>query len=81
MNVTTTKDLAAIAPAVGGAIDSLCAPERFQPQKLQAGGCRSPEVTVKLVPAECLVAPTTGEVTCRPAYLMLEQRPAECFLP
>jgi hypothetical protein len=81
MNATTTKDLAAIAPAVGGALNQLCAPETFVPQQLVAGGCKSPEVELRMVPAECLLTPSTGELVCRPAYLMLEQRPAECSLP
>ena len=81
LNASTTGDLAALAPAVGGALDQLCSPERFTPQQLVGGGCKSPEVELRLVPAECLMTPSTGEVVCRPAYLLLEQRPAECFLP
>lgn len=81
LNASTTGDLAALAPAVGGALDQLCSPERFTPQQLVGGGCKSPEVELRMVPAECLMTPSTGEVVCRPAYLLLEQRPAECFLP
>jgi len=81
LNASTTGDLAAIAPAVGGALDTLCSRERFTPSQLVGGGCKSPEVELRMVPAECLMTPTTGEVVCRPAYLLLEQRPAECFLP
>ena len=34
LNASTTGDLAAIAPAVGGALDTLCSRERFTPSQI-----------------------------------------------
>lgn len=81
LNASTTGDVANIVGTLNAGLDGVCSPERFTPSRLTPASCRSGEVELRLVPGECLLAPTTGELVCRPAYLLLEQRPAECSLP
>lgn len=81
INATTTGDIANILGAFNAGLGEICEGEKFQTSRLVNGGCKSPEVELSLKPATCLLDPVTGSLTCRPAYLLLEQRPAECSLP
>ena len=68
--------IASLAAATGQMLDGLCTPESFTPQSFIPAGCSSPEVELRLVPAECLLEAASGAMTCRPAYLLLETRAA-----
>lgn len=73
--------IVSLAAATGQMLDGLCTPEFFTPQSFVPAGCSSPEVELRLVPAECLLEAASGAMTCRPAYLLLETRAAVCTGP
>lgn len=77
----SNANIASLAAATGQMLDGLCTPEQFTPSQFVPAGCSSPEVELRLVPAECLLEAATGAATCRPAYLLLETRAAVCTGP